>query len=55
MEELALVLKEFGAMGMWGIVLYKALDLIEALVVLWLIYYVVKKGFPFIKKLLEDI
>lgn len=53
MEHLILVLKEFGAVGLWAVVIYKFLTIVECIVAFSLIGYGIKKAWPHIKKILE--
>lgn len=50
MEELATILDQFGVNALWGIVIYKLLDFVEAVGILIIIYFGFKKALPWIKK-----
>jgi len=52
MEEAIVILKEFGAMGIWGIIIYQMLDIIKNLVIFSFIGYGLKKAWPTIKKII---
>lgn len=48
MEEIIPIIREFGMMGLWGVILYKVLDTISTFLVLFAIGYGIKKGWkPF--------
>lgn len=57
MEEAIKIMQEFGVMGIWGIIIYKVLDIAGTIVAFLLIGYGVKKAWPSIKKFLngEDV
>ena len=52
MEELAAVLNQFGVTALWGIVVYKLLDLTECIIILYMVYLGIKKAWPQIKPLI---
>ena len=54
MEDLAKILSDFGATGLWGIVLFKALECIELFGCFILIGWGIKKAWPAIQKVMED-
>ena len=53
-KEIAEILKEFGAIGLWGVVIYKVLNIVEVIVGFSLIGFGIKKAWPHIKRIMED-
>ena len=54
MDDLAKILTEFGYAGLWGIVLYKAIECLEIFGIFILIGWGIKKAWPAIKEVMED-
>ena len=54
MEELVKVLSEFGATGLWAVVLYKGIETLQLFGAFILIGWGIKKAWPTIKKAMED-
>ena len=48
------IIKQLGAEGMWAIIIYKGLDIIEVVVVFLMIGFGLYKAWPAIKKAMED-
>ena len=47
------VLQSFGVMGLWGVILYKLLGILEGLAIFLLTGWGIKKGWPHFKKIFE--
>ena len=53
--EMAKVVSQVGMAGLWTIVLYKLISVAETISVLILIWYGLKRGVPYIVKVLKDV
>ena len=53
MEATIQVLREFGVMGLWGVVIYKVISIFEVIAVFTLIGYGIKKAWPQIKEFID--
>ena len=51
--EIAEILKEFGVVGLWGVVIYKLLNLVEVVVCFLLIGWGIKKAWPHLRDALN--
>ena len=51
--EILEVLRQFGVMGLWGIIVYQVIDMVEVVVVFWMIGYGIKKAYPSIKEIIS--
>ena len=53
-QEIINILNNFGVMGLWGIVLYKIMDLLEVIAFFMFLYWGIKKMLPHIIEFLKN-